>query len=203
LAWRLDFALRSPESNWPILMTDYSAEQLATTMEFVAAAKGIERPLTVTDPEQAKVRDAQIKEGRVPVPDLERVGAPGMHLGDDKTEYSPSCEPGTLFLQDKVEIDRKEGFFDNVIGEGWSLIVNEAVSLPDVLSPETQQRYMSLFGGRLVQFYGQGSCKDISGRYMEWFRDSNVQAVLVRPDYYIYGTAKTKDGIEGLVKSRP
>jgi hypothetical protein len=75
------------------------------------------------------------------------------------------------------------------------------VGLPDVLSPETQQRYISLFGGRLVQFYGQGSCKDISGRYTEWFCDSNVQAVLVRLDYYICGTAKTRDGIEGLSKA--
>jgi 2-polyprenyl-6-methoxyphenol hydroxylase-like FAD-dependent oxidoreductase len=118
LAWRLDFGLINPESNWPILMTDYSAEQLATTIQFVAAAKGIERLLTVTNLEQGRVRDEQIKEGRAPLPDLERVSAPGMHLGDDKTEYNPNCEPGTLSIQDKVEIEGKEEFFDNVISEG-------------------------------------------------------------------------------------
>jgi hypothetical protein len=201
LAWRLDFALRNPDHNWPILMTDYSTEQLATTMRFVAAAKGVEKLLTITDSEKAELRNAQIKEGQVHIPDLERVGAPGMHLGDAISKCNPSCEPGTLFIHDKVDVNGKKGFFDNVIGEGWSLIAKGSASLANGLSSETQERYTSLFDGRLVQFSDHGICKDISGRYTEWFRESDVQAVLVRPDYYIYGTAKTEDGIEGLVKS--
>ena len=199
LAWRLDFALRNPEDNWPTLLADYSAEQLGTTKQFVVAAKGVEKFLTVTDPGKAKVRDATIKEGKLNIPNLERVGAPGMHLRDDKTQYDPSCEPGTLFIQDKVEIDGKEGLFDNVVGEGWVLIAEDAADL-GALSLKTQRRYKSLFGGHLIHFSGPGSCKDISGRYKEWLHHANVKAVLVRPDYYIYGTAKTADEIEQLVK---
>lgn len=199
LAWRLSFALRNPDSNWPRLKREYSTEQLATTKNFVTAAKGIERLLTVLDPEQAKTRDALIREKPVAHPDLERVG-PGMHLRHEKRVAHPCGEPGTLFIQDRVEINGKDGFFDNIVGEGWSLIVNGTVDVLDAWTPETRQRY-DVFGGHLVHFSGIGEYKDPSGRYGQWFSDSDTQAVLVRPDYYIYGTAKTKDDIEGLVKS--
>lgn len=83
LAWRIDFALRHPAKNWRQLMTDYSTEQLGTTKQFVTAAKAIEHILTVTDPEDAKKRDAQLRVGlELPIPDLEKLGTPGMHLGD-------------------------------------------------------------------------------------------------------------------------
>ncbi|MNP77629.1 3-(3-hydroxyphenyl)propionate hydroxylase [compost metagenome] len=32
-----------------------------------------------------------------------------------------------------------------------------------------------------------GTCRDLSGKYHRYFADAGLQAVLVRPDFYLYG----------------
>ncbi|KFX88537.1 hypothetical protein O988_08988 [Pseudogymnoascus sp. VKM F-3808] len=201
MAWRLDFALRHPEKNWSRIMSDYSTEQLGITKQFVIAAKAIEHLIAVSDPEEAEKRDAMFRGGlQLPRPNLERVGTPGMHLGEVDTAYPPSCEPGTLFIQDKIEKDGKIGFFDKVVGDGWVLIANETIDLAAAMTIPTREAFSKLLGGHLVNFSVEGGYGDVSGRYKEWFSDSNVVAVLVRPDYYIYGTADTQRDIEAVVR---
>ncbi|KAF9889640.1 hypothetical protein FE257_007148 [Aspergillus nanangensis] len=199
LCWRLDFALKHPQSNWPKALQDYSNEQLGTTKTFVMAAVGLEKLFTVTDPVQARARDEMLKMAGRPPPNLERLGAPGMYVASSgQDEYPPADEPGSLFIQGWVEFEGKEGLFDVVVGTGWMLLGRGPDEAIAPLSPELVQKYFTILNGRSVTF-GNQRCKDVTGRYSEWFKTNDAVAVLVRPDYYIFGVAKSADEIGGLV----
>lgn len=87
-----------------------------------------------------------------------------------------------------------------MIGDGWVLIANETADLADTMAISTQEEFGNLLGGSLVNFSAKGGYRDVSGRYQQWLHDNNAVAVLVRPDYYTYGIAKTQGDIEALVK---
>lgn len=40
---------------------------------------------------------------------------------------------------------------------------------------------------------------DAAGVYQQWFDELNVKAVLIRPDFYVYGTAATAEDLQALV----
>jgi hypothetical protein len=181
-------------------LQDYSNKQLGTTKQFVAAAIGLEKLYTITDAEQAKSRDEMFKGGIPPLPDLERLGLPGMYLRDEKMEYPPYDGPGSVFMHNHVQINGKEGFLDNIIGTGWILLGQGPADPVSVLTSETAHAYKELFGG-LSTYFEEGGCEDVSGKYTEWYESAGAEAVLLRPDYYMFGMVKAKDEIEGMVKA--
>ena len=42
---------------------------------------------------------------------------------------------------------------------------------------------------------------DVDGTYAEWFEEAVVETVVVRPDFYVYGTAPTMEKLPLLVSS--
>jgi hypothetical protein len=125
-------------------LQDYSNKQLGTTKQFVAAAIGLEKLYTITDAEQAKSKDEMFKGGIPPLPDLERLGSPGMYLRDEKMEYPPHDGPGSVFMHNRVQINGKEGFLDNIIGTGWILLGQGPADPVSVLTSETAHAYKEL-----------------------------------------------------------
>lgn len=198
VAWRLDVALKYPEADWPKFMADYSSEQLGTTKEFVRAAKSVESILIITDPDAAKKRDTMLRENAVGIPPLDKLGRPGMFLAAS-ARVLPVDEPGSLFIHDKVQADGEERYLDEITGPGWVLV--SAVERPtDLLDDETRSIFKSLCHGHTVDF-ASGGYEDISGRYSNWLRTNQAVAVLVRPDFYVYGVAKSAQEVQELVVS--
>jgi hypothetical protein len=81
-----------------------------------------------------------------PIPNLEKVSAPGMHLRDGETMSPSLCVPGTLFIQDMIEKDGKMGFFDNIIGGGWALIANDTANLSATMTLATREALLTSLG---------------------------------------------------------
>jgi hypothetical protein len=204
VAWRIDFALKHAEDgNWEKALADFSTEQRGASEVFVRATKAAEAMLTILDPNIAAARDAGIKAGGIPPElNLERVASPGTHLRDSSVTYEEDLEPGSLFIQGEIQTPdgAKSGLFDNVVGTGWFLYTKSAHAIEDILSETTRQRFSSLLEGRLVHF-AEGGYKDVNGDYGKWFAKNGVEAVLVRPDFYIYGTVKTAEQVEQLTKT--
>jgi 3-(3-hydroxy-phenyl)propionate hydroxylase len=94
--------------------------------------------------------------------------------------------------------------YDDVFGPG-SLILGS----PDLTVALTEEEVeaLSRLGLSVTTFdAGAGTpapgileFHDATGVYRPWFEELNAQAVLVRPDFYVYGTASTPEQLHQLV----
>ncbi|MEI5035141.1 hypothetical protein RB201_28055 [Streptomyces sp. S1A(2023)] len=48
-------------------------------------------------------------------------------------------------------------------------------------------------GGRTTGDPGALFVQDVDGTYRDWFTELSCSAVVVRPDFYVFGTASTSD----------
>jgi 3-(3-hydroxy-phenyl)propionate hydroxylase len=76
------------------------------------------------------------------------------------------------------------GRFDDLAGEGFWLITRDS---PPATTP-ANVRHIDL----------TRDIADETGRLDEWFETTGAEAVLVRPDRYIFGTGKPADLIAAL-----
>jgi 3-(3-hydroxy-phenyl)propionate hydroxylase len=76
------------------------------------------------------------------------------------------------------------GRFDDLAGEGFWLITRD--SAPSMT--QANVRHIDL----------TRDITDETGRLDEWFETTGAEAVLVRPDRYIFGTGKTDELIAAL-----
>ena len=46
-----------------------------------------------------------------------------------------------------------------------------------------------------------GDVKDISGKFKNFLTEAKAEAMIVRPDFYVFGDASTANGVNALVGS--
>ncbi len=179
LAWRLDLVLtgRAPET----LLDTYTVERREQLQNAIAISVELGKVICISDPEAAAARDegmlaaAAAMEEALPVPPSPNLG-PGV--------ITDSAGAGTLFPQGRVSVAGAEGLADDVIGRGFTLFVRDAD--PAASLSDSDRSYLESLGGQLV---GVTPELDIDGTYGRWFAGLGVEAVLVRPDFYVFGTA--------------
>jgi 2-polyprenyl-6-methoxyphenol hydroxylase-like FAD-dependent oxidoreductase len=164
LAWKLDLVLgrRAGER----LLDTYTLERRGHTKAAVLASVKLGRVICVTDPAAAADRDAAIRAN-----------------GGGRRTSPPEATPLTGGLLQPGGGDViVTGRFDELIAAGLLLITTEQ---PEAIG-ETQRAVLSGLGGTVVHL-GAGAHAD--GGYLAYLRDRGAAAVLVRPDYHVYGTA--------------
>jgi 3-(3-hydroxy-phenyl)propionate hydroxylase/flavoprotein hydroxylase len=199
LAWRLDLALRYPESNWPRTFQDWSVERLGAVKDIIKASVSIENFVSITDLEQAIARDNMPPPPRPPNP--EQLGSPGMYISPSEEDVSFSDALGTLFIDGIIRMGNKEGRLCDLFGTlGWLIIEPSGGNDGKVsLSPKTRSLFSRIFRGKSVVL-ADNDIEDTTGTFTNWFQEHDAKGVLLRPDHYVYGIAKTSADIEGLVK---
>ena len=97
-----------------------------------------------------------------------------------------------------AESDGGAGLLDAVTGTGWRLVLDGATSLPRQMLGTPLATLLPLQAVRI-------SCEPLADMLCEtdgvlaaWFLKHRCNAVLVRPDQYVYGVAETPDGIASL-----
>ena len=110
------------------------------------------------------------------------------------------------FIQAIVAIDGAEGLFDDVIGRGFVLLGTDAAALAGL--NDAQLAVLHTLGARCAWIAGdptgettdQGAgFRDVTGAYSEWFAAHGSVAVLIRPDFYVFGVAHNPAAVPGLV----
>ncbi|KFG92316.1 hypothetical protein GQ56_0138095 [Burkholderia paludis] len=192
LAWRLDTILRGTGSD--TLLESYGPERLNHVRDIIDFSIELGKVICIADPEAAAARDqamlaAQATPGfRPPATPQPRLGA-GLY-----DPHSPGS--GQLTPQGRIEIGGKRGLFDDLFGAGFALIARDRATL-DRLSDENRR---ALDRQRaIVTHFGPGGCVDVDGIYGEYFAQHDVVALLARPDFYSYGSARAADGLNPLV----
>ncbi|KAH7030051.1 hypothetical protein B0J12DRAFT_682553 [Macrophomina phaseolina] len=199
LAWRLDLGVRHGDAvDWGRLLEDYSREQHGIAEQLVSLALDVEALIAVTDPVEATKRDERMREEPIAngYPDVEGLGPPGMYLKSGQED-----EGGKLWIGDEVVYQGKKGPFDVVVGQGWILLGAGPDSPAKAMRNDTSARYEGLFAGSVFQFGGADGIKDLNGRYTDWFKKNDAYAVLIRPDFYIYGIARNRYQVDVIVRS--
>jgi 2-polyprenyl-6-methoxyphenol hydroxylase-like FAD-dependent oxidoreductase len=193
LAWRLDMALTGalPET----VFDSYTSERCGHVQAMIEFSIELGKVICITDAEQAAQRDRDMLAARAapgyqaPPPLLPRLG-PGLYAEDN---------PGSGFLspQGIVATGDKVGLFDDLFGVRFALITRHGRDL-EGLTGQNAAFLKSL--GAVVVALDADSFRDVEGVYQSWLDSLNSAAILVRPDFYVYGSARTSDGINALIE---
>jgi 2-polyprenyl-6-methoxyphenol hydroxylase-like FAD-dependent oxidoreductase len=183
LAWRLAMVLRAeaPEK----LLDSYGPERSAHVQEIIVQAVALGRVICILDPAEAERRDATMKAaledpaaGPKPPPEPQ-LGSGGIVRPDDPNG-------GYLSVQGRVRHNNEDGLFDDVVGPGWQLLIRD--NYPATFTDEVQE-VINRLGIVVATFGAGGDTVDLDGTYVSWFDELSVDAILIRPDFYVFGTS--------------
>ena len=191
LTWKLDAVLRglAPDS----VLDTYAVERLPHIQEFIDFSIQLGRVICITDAAEAAERDARMIAERAegsgpPAPPAPRLG-PGIHTEDG----------GTLSPQGRIHHAGQVLRFDDV-HLGLVLLARDATMFA-TLSAEARAT-VARWPITLVGLEGSGAgvvtVREQGSTYRDWLDTAGHDAVLIRPDFTVYGWADA-DGLDGLV----
>lgn len=201
-AWRLSLALRDPTVNWEHLAATFTTEQRSIAERLVRQAIELEKIFTntVPPPSRSQVRNmngklSALEDRRVAI---ETLGLPGIYTTNEGKPLT-QCNPGTLILDSRLTIaDNQDVRLCNLMNVvDWIFVENGPLSWDSKASAVISE-FQDRLGKRLV--IGE-DCKDPTGSFIKWFKQNGLVAVLIRPDYYVYGVAKSRFGAEDLLRT--
>lgn len=188
LGWRLAAVLdgTSPEA----LLDSYGPERSAHVQEIIRQAVELGRIICMLDPAEVAVRNERMK-AAIRDPALALKPPPEPRLGDAGSYLASDPNAGYLAVQGRVCRDDRQGLFDDVVGAGWQLLLRgRGGPFPlDEATLKTARRC----GFQIADFSEGGNTIDSDGSYAAWFERLGVAAVLVRPDFYVFGTSDVQN----------
>lgn len=195
LSFKLDLALTGRCD--PRILDSYQVERephvRAVTM------KGIElgRVQTTRDPKVAARRDEALLAQRRSNDAPQKLVFPPLSGG----MLSDTPAAGELFVQGRVRTRNGEGLFDAVVGYGYLVLIDARLK-GELKLPTGEDHRACDVRVAFVSLAEQTDdiVEDIDGTYAAWLREHACDAVAVRPDFRVWGTAVGADGASRLVE---
>jgi 2-polyprenyl-6-methoxyphenol hydroxylase-like FAD-dependent oxidoreductase len=190
LAWKLDLILEGLAAD--AVLDTYQPEREPHVRFITEKAIELGRVQTLRDPELARQRDERLlaQRRRNQAPDRMRYPA----LSGGALIGAPHA--GEFFPQGTVRSIHRTGLFDDVLGPGPSIIARGDAL--DSLSTAELDGWDRL-GGRVARIVRNDEApaddgvvigiEDLDGVYGAWFDTREVEAAIVRPDWYLFGAA--------------
>ncbi len=201
LAFKIDLILRGVQKD--ALLDTYQSERDEHVRAVIA--KGIElgRVQTLRDPAAATVRDARLLALRAQHTDPERFVFPPLGPGF----WGTGDGSRDLILQAQVGSAAGSGRFDEVFGYGFVVLMRATLS--DQLDSDAAEACREA-GVRVVfisandvggstEETGRLVARDVDGSYLAWLDEHHCDAVAVRPDFHVWGTAAGPQQCAALV----
>ena len=194
LAWKLDLVLRGVASE--DLLDTIELERQPQNEAVIGLAVELGKVLCQLDPRAAAERDAMLRAAGPPPPlDLAPLGDGLLH----RPEAGPDPLAGTLSVQGMVARAGREGRFDDVAGRGFALIAAGGDPLAGLTAPARE--VVEALGMTVASLDpdAPAGVRDIDGRLTAWLAEHHAHAVLVRPDFYVFGSASSVDAVPALL----
>jgi len=195
LAWKLDLVLRrlAPAE----LLDTIDSERQPQNEAIIRLAIELGRVLCQLDPQAAAERDAMLRQVEAPPPlDLPPLSDGLLHRPGDGTS-DPLA--GSLSVQGVVRRGGREGRFDDVVGRGFQLIVAGGDPLAALSSDQRALIDALDMSVASLDPAAPGGVRDVDGRLMAWLTDHEAHAVLVRPDFYVFGSCRSAGELPELL----
>lgn len=199
IAFKLDLVLRGRAGD--ALLDTYQPEREPQVRAVIE--KGIElgRVQTLRDPAAAAERDRNLLAQRAARQAPEKIRFPGLGPGFLAGTSGPGR--GELSVHGVVDDGTHRGLFDEVVGPGFSLLVTPGTAR--TLEADGTAEDLRRVGTHVVVLTaepepGTGEVTDVDGAYHQWFAALGAAAVIVRPDFYVYGTATDSAAARALAQ---
>jgi len=179
LAWRLPMVLSGEASG--ALLDSYGPERSEHVQEIIRQAVEAGRVICMLDPAEAAERDERMRAG------IELKPPPEPRLGISRLYDTGDVNAGYLSVQGRVARGGLEGLFDDVVGKGWQLLLRSDKPVPAFNKPARDA--IGRLGVVVATFGSAGDTTDLDGTYAAWFDRLKTDAILVRPDFYVFGTS--------------
>ncbi|EJO59685.1 bifunctional 3-(3-hydroxy-phenyl)propionate/3-hydroxycinnamic acid hydroxylase [Burkholderia multivorans] len=200
LAWRFDLVLKGIAS--ADLLDSYTPERRPQVRAVIDASIAMGKVVCISDPEEAAKRDEAYLSGSVPpLPPF-----PGLTDGLIRADQTSATGGigGLLSVHGQVRNDGEVMRYDDAIPNGFHVIALDADPEPylDARSRATLARIGAqtigitrderrVVTGRVLF--------DISGKYNAFFTEHGAKAIIVRPDYYVFGAVESLSELPTLV----
>lgn len=182
LAWKLALVVRRTASER--LIDTYESERLPHVREFIALAVRMGGIIQTTDPAVAAERDRRLAGDGAP----EMLVYPTPQLGPGVRADAPP-PTGVVFPQPRLDDGRR---LDAAIGSGFAVI--GAADTISGVSASTRDRWAALGVAALAN---PGAAIDA------WLAEHGARAVMLRPDRYVVGIARTAGDLDRLTSLVP
>ncbi len=211
LAWKLDAVMRGQAHD--ALLDTYGEERKPHVRTVVAHAKTFGLIIGELDPAQARTRDqaleAELQSGQAVT--VRQKFIPGLAGGliQHESDGSLGAGAGALCIQPWVRAPGAQSWrrLDDLTGARFTLIATSTTWLA-TLSPADLSTWQHL--GGVVVYLGTAPAsswpahvlclEERDGLMAGWLREHAAQAVVARPDHYVYGTAQTPDALSRLIQ---
>jgi 3-(3-hydroxy-phenyl)propionate hydroxylase len=170
LAWKLEAVLRRKAA--PSLLDTYESERAPHVRALIELAVRLGNIIQTTDPALAAERDARFRTGRPEIFEL-----PPQMLGAGAFDATPGTPAGRPFPQPRLDDGR---LLDEALGPR-SAVIGHARALA-CAAPATAELWRR--AGAVVIDRPDASLS-------AWLASNEAQAVILRPDRYIVGVART------------
>lgn len=170
LAWKLEAVLRRKAA--PSLLDTYESERAPHVRALIELAVRLGNIIQTTDPALAAERDARFRTGRPEIFEL-----PPQMLGAGAFDATPGTPAGRPFPQPRLDDGR---LLDEALGPR-SAVIGHAQALA-CAAPATAELWRR--AGAVVIDRPDASLS-------AWLASNEAQAVILRPDRYIVGVART------------
>ena len=196
LAWKLDLVARGISE--PSLLDTYEQERSPHTRDWTIISLEAGKVPCTLDPEEARLRDERFQAGWMPpMPDFPKL-VEGI-LASPETG-SATYLNGTLSLQAAVERHGKTALFDDFFPSTRFVIVSTVANPASLLSQSQIDRLEAV--GVWFVHVGAGpdaDTRDVDSAYEAYFRDNNIEVLIQRPDFYVFGASEKLGDLRALV----
>ncbi|MDB5875044.1 MAG: hypothetical protein JWQ07_4486 [Ramlibacter sp.] len=195
LAWKFGMVLRGEASE--ALLDVYERERKPHVRSVIDLSVAVGRVSCMVDVDQARQRDEAFLAGKAPPP------PPFPHLThgmlDRPQDEDARKIVGHLGPQARISLEGKIALADDLVGAGWHLISRLPVA--KLLNREA----FGFVSGLPLSILevgdspGDGHPVDVTGAYSRFFEAHSVDAILVRPDFYIFSAAAGVQGVSDML----
>jgi len=188
LSWRLNAILDGTLG--ADILQSYESERIAHAKHYIQFSRDLGDIICIADAEKAAERDARmmadlVERNHEPITgDLVKLGA-GIWCED-------TASAGELSPQGLVKFEKREGRFDQTVGQGWMILALDHPT-EDLLSP-AHSRALEKLGGRLLSL-GPSGCdvETLDDSYTKWMAETAAHYAIIRPDFYVAATASSPE----------
>lgn len=197
LAWKLDLVLSGHAAE--TLLDSYVEERKPHVRAIIDQAVELGKVVCISDPAQAAARDAALLAGDVPPPPPFPTLTAGILFCDEGGALG--CLAGELGPQGPVAWKGESGRFDDVVGRRWFIITSD----PEISAriSASHGKTLERLGARIIRFDLDASLGeaviDNDGVYRRYFDEHGIVALITRPDFYIFGAARTSGEVDRLL----
>lgn len=194
LSWKLAAVLdgRAQDS----LLDTYATERKRHVECLTERIKQFGALICERDPVVARERDARLLAAGEVRPQPRQDLQPALEGGCLSSAAHPAR--GTLLPQPWVVDPESPGGavrLDTLTGAGWRLVLGEPLELPE-LPPALETRLQLTM--LCASDYSASTVRELDGVLSHWLRSHAALAVLVRPDHYVFGVARTRAELSSL-----